>query len=117
MIECIGPDGGRSFQLVPRSREIEPRMGQHVSDVAHEGGGIDWSLGRKRRLRLSGGAARRVLFPDSVRCTDVICIIFAAVDMVYNTRVSHPTSSILSHAIDLHNRSARCREDDCGPRA
>jgi len=39
MIECIGPDGGRSFQLVPRSREIEPRMGQHVSEVPTKAGG------------------------------------------------------------------------------
>lgn len=50
MIEGIGPVGGRSFQLVPWSREIEPRLGQHVSGVAREGGGIDWSLGRKRGL-------------------------------------------------------------------
>lgn len=52
MIEGIGSDGGRSFQLVPWSREIEPRLGQHVSGVAREGGGIDWSLGRKRGLGL-----------------------------------------------------------------
>jgi len=50
MIEGVGPDGGRSFQLVPWSREIEPRSRQHVSGVAREGGGIDWSLGRKRGL-------------------------------------------------------------------
>jgi len=50
MIEGLGPDGGRSFQLVPWSREIEPRLGQHVSGMAREGGGIDWSLGRKRGL-------------------------------------------------------------------
>ncbi|MCC5984910.1 MAG: DUF3363 domain-containing protein, partial [Rhodobacteraceae bacterium] len=50
MIEGLGPDGGRSFQLVPWSREIEPRLGQHVSGVVRDGGGIDWSLGRKRGL-------------------------------------------------------------------
>lgn len=50
MVEGIGPDGGRSFQLVPWSREIEPRLGQHITGIARSGGGIDWSLGRKRGL-------------------------------------------------------------------
>lgn len=50
MIEGIGPDGRRSFQLVPWSREIEPRLGQHITGIARSGGGIDWSLGRKRGL-------------------------------------------------------------------
>lgn len=50
MIEEIGPDGGPGFQLVPWSREIEKRLGQHVSGIATSGGGIDWSLGRKRGL-------------------------------------------------------------------
>ena len=50
MIEGIGPDGGRSFQLVPWSREIEPCLGQHITGMARSGGGIDWSLGRKRGL-------------------------------------------------------------------
>ena len=50
MIEGIGPDGGRSFQLVPWSREIESRLGQHITGIALPGGGIDWSLGRKRGL-------------------------------------------------------------------
>ncbi|TKW65089.1 MAG: DUF3363 domain-containing protein [Paracoccus denitrificans] len=50
MIEGIGPDGGPGFQLVPWSREIEKRLGQHVSGMATSGGGIDWSLGRKRGL-------------------------------------------------------------------
>ncbi|MFL4469017.1 relaxase/mobilization nuclease domain-containing protein [Tateyamaria armeniaca] len=50
MIEGFGPDGGRSFQLVPWSREIEPRLGQHITGIARSGGGIDWSLGRKRGL-------------------------------------------------------------------
>ena len=52
MIEGIGPDGGRSFQLVPWSREIEPRLGQRVAGVARSGGGIDWSLGRNRGLNI-----------------------------------------------------------------
>ena len=50
MIEGIGPDGGRSFRLVPWSREIEPRLGQHITGMARSGGGIDWSLGRQRGL-------------------------------------------------------------------
>lgn len=52
MIEGIGPDGGRGFQLVPWSREIEDRLGQHITGVAQPGGGIDWSFGRKRDLGL-----------------------------------------------------------------
>ena len=50
MIEGTGPDGGRSFQLVPWSSEIEPRLGQHITGIARSGGGIEWSLGRKRGL-------------------------------------------------------------------
>ncbi|WP_297838367.1 DUF3363 domain-containing protein [uncultured Roseibium sp.] len=50
MIEGIGPDGGHGFQLVPWSREIERKFGQHVSGVARSGGGIDWSISRKRGL-------------------------------------------------------------------
>ncbi len=50
MIEGVGPDGGRSFQLVPWSREIEPRLGQHITGIVRGGDGIDWSLGRKRGL-------------------------------------------------------------------
>jgi len=52
VIEGIGPDGRRGFQLVPWSREIEHKLGQHVSGVARSGGGIDWTLGRKRGLGL-----------------------------------------------------------------
>ena len=52
VVEGIGPDGGRGFQLVPWSREIEHKLGQHISGVARGGGGIDWSLGRKRDLGL-----------------------------------------------------------------
>lgn len=52
MIETIGPDGGPSFQLVPWSREIDRKLGQHISGIAKESGGIDWSLGRKRGLGL-----------------------------------------------------------------
>ncbi len=43
-------DDGTGFQLVPWSREIEKKLGQHVGGVAREGGGIDWSVGRRRGL-------------------------------------------------------------------
>ncbi len=45
-------DNGLGFQLVPWSRELERKLGQHVSGVARDGGGIEWSLGRKRDLGL-----------------------------------------------------------------
>jgi type IV secretory pathway VirD2 relaxase len=45
-------DTGLGFQLVPWSREIETKLGQHVSGVAKAGGGIEWSIGRKRDLGL-----------------------------------------------------------------
>lgn len=51
MIEGAGPDGGLGFQLVPWSREIDRKLGQHITGVAR-GGGIEWSLGRKRDLGL-----------------------------------------------------------------
>ncbi len=50
VIEGIGPDGGLGFQLVPWSREIEKKLGQHISGVARGNGGVDWNLGRKRGL-------------------------------------------------------------------
>ena len=50
MIEGVGPDGSLGFELVPWSREIENKLGQHISGVAKGGGGIEWSLGRKRDL-------------------------------------------------------------------
>ena len=43
-------DDGLGFRLVPWSREIETKLGQQVAGVAREGGGIEWSLGRKRDL-------------------------------------------------------------------
>ncbi|MFC3677104.1 relaxase/mobilization nuclease domain-containing protein [Ferrovibrio xuzhouensis] len=45
-------DNGLGFQLMPWSREIERKLGQHVAGVARDGGGIEWSLGRKRDLGL-----------------------------------------------------------------
>lgn len=40
------------FQLVPWSRDLERRLGQHVIGVVKDGGGIEWSFGRKRDLGL-----------------------------------------------------------------
>ncbi|UFW90503.1 DUF3363 domain-containing protein [Bradyrhizobium barranii] len=45
-------DNGLGFQLVPWSRELESRLGQHVSGVVKDGGGIEWGFGRKRDLGL-----------------------------------------------------------------
>jgi type IV secretory pathway VirD2 relaxase len=45
-------DNGLGFQLVPWSRELEKKFGQHVTGVAKDGGGIEWGFGRKRDLGL-----------------------------------------------------------------
>lgn len=45
-------DNSIGYQLVPWSREIEKKLGQHVAGVAKEGGGIEWTLGRKPTLGL-----------------------------------------------------------------
>jgi type IV secretory pathway VirD2 relaxase len=45
-------DNGLGFQLVPWSRELERRFGQHVTGVAKDGGGIEWGIGRKHDLGL-----------------------------------------------------------------
>lgn len=45
-------DNGLGFRLVPWSPALERKLGQHVSGTAKDGGGIEWSLGRKRELRL-----------------------------------------------------------------
>jgi hypothetical protein len=45
-------DNGLGFQLVPWSREIERKLGQHISGAARNDGGIEWSIGRKRGLGL-----------------------------------------------------------------
>ena len=45
-------DDGLGFQLVPWSRELEKKFGQHVTGVAKDGGGIEWGFGRKRDLGL-----------------------------------------------------------------
>lgn len=45
-------DNGLGFQLVPWSPPLEKKLGQHIAGVARDGGGIDWSFGRKRGLGL-----------------------------------------------------------------
>ena len=39
-------DDGLGFQLVPWSPSLEKHLGKHVSGVARDDGGIDWSFGR-----------------------------------------------------------------------
>ncbi|MDR3436625.1 DUF3363 domain-containing protein [Telmatospirillum sp.] len=45
-------DDGMGFQLVPWSPSLEKQLGRHVSGVARDDGGIDWSFGRKRGVGL-----------------------------------------------------------------
>ncbi|MBU2232928.1 MAG: relaxase/mobilization nuclease and DUF3363 domain-containing protein [Alphaproteobacteria bacterium] len=45
-------DDGLGFQLVPWSPSLEKQLGRHVSGVARDNGGVDWSFGRKRGLGL-----------------------------------------------------------------
>ncbi len=45
-------DDGLGFQLVPWSPSLERQLGKHVSGVARDDGGVDWSFGRKRGLGL-----------------------------------------------------------------
>jgi hypothetical protein len=39
---------------VPWSHSLEKQLGRHVSGVARNDGGIDWSFSRKWRLGLRG---------------------------------------------------------------
>ncbi|MER9463690.1 relaxase/mobilization nuclease and DUF3363 domain-containing protein [Mesorhizobium sp. M0387] len=43
-------DDGLGFQLVPWTPSLEKHLGRHVSGVARNDDGIDWSFGRKRGL-------------------------------------------------------------------
>ncbi|RJT27839.1 DUF3363 domain-containing protein [Mesorhizobium waimense] len=45
-------DDGLSFQLVPWTPSLEKHLGRHVSGVARNDGGIDWSFARMRGLGL-----------------------------------------------------------------
>ncbi|HWL46166.1 MAG TPA: DUF3363 domain-containing protein, partial [Sphingomonadaceae bacterium] len=52
MIESLGGDGGLGFRLVPWSNDLERQIGRQIAGVVRDGGGIGWSLGRKRGLGL-----------------------------------------------------------------
>ena len=52
MIEVVSGDGGLGFQLVPWTPSLEKQLGRHVSGIARNDGGVDWSFGRKRGLGL-----------------------------------------------------------------
>lgn len=41
-------DDGLGFQLVPWSPSMEKKLGEHLSGVARNDGGVDWSFGRRR---------------------------------------------------------------------
>jgi hypothetical protein len=45
-------DDGLGFSLVPWQPVLDKRIGQHITGTMHDGGGIEWSLGRKRGLGL-----------------------------------------------------------------
>jgi type IV secretory pathway VirD2 relaxase len=50
MIESLNGDGGLGFSLVPWTNSLERQLGRQVSGIIRDGGGIDWTLGRKRGL-------------------------------------------------------------------
>ena len=45
-------DDGMGFQLVPWRPALDQHLGQHISGTMTPSGGVDWSLGRGRRLGL-----------------------------------------------------------------
>ncbi|MER8595298.1 DUF3363 domain-containing protein [Mesorhizobium sp. M1182] len=45
-------DDGLGFQLVPWQPMLEKRIGQHITGLVQNSGGIEWSFGRKRGLGL-----------------------------------------------------------------
>ena len=45
-------DDGMGFELVPWKPQLEKHLGQTVAGTVAAGGGIDWSLGRKRGLSI-----------------------------------------------------------------
>jgi type IV secretory pathway VirD2 relaxase len=45
-------EDGLGFQLVPWQPVLEKQIGKHISGVARDDGGIEWSFGRKRGLGL-----------------------------------------------------------------
>jgi hypothetical protein len=45
-------DDGIGFQLVPWQPFLNRRIGQHITGIMSNAGGIEWSFGRKRGLGL-----------------------------------------------------------------
>jgi Protein of unknown function (DUF3363) len=45
-------DNGLGFQLVPWQPLLERRIGQHISGLQRDDGGIEWTFGRNRGLSL-----------------------------------------------------------------
>jgi type IV secretory pathway VirD2 relaxase len=45
-------DDGVGFQLVPWQPVLDKRIGQHITGLMRDAGGIEWSFGRKRGLGL-----------------------------------------------------------------
>jgi type IV secretory pathway VirD2 relaxase len=45
-------DNGLGFALVPWTPALDRHLGRHVSGVAKESGGIEWSFGRRRGLEI-----------------------------------------------------------------
>jgi type IV secretory pathway VirD2 relaxase len=45
-------DNGLGFQLVPWQPLLEKHIGQHISGLQRDDGGIEWTLGRRRGLSL-----------------------------------------------------------------
>jgi type IV secretory pathway VirD2 relaxase len=45
-------DDGLGFQLVPWSRQLERSLGEQVQGTLTPGGGVDWTVGRRRGLSL-----------------------------------------------------------------
>jgi hypothetical protein len=52
MIETLSGDGGDGFHLVPWQPVLDRHIGQHITGVMRDSGGIDWSFGRKLGLGL-----------------------------------------------------------------
>ena len=45
-------ENGLGFQLVPWQPILEKRIGQHITGLQRDDGGIEWTLGRRRGLSL-----------------------------------------------------------------
>ncbi len=52
MIETFSGDGGLGFSLVPWQPVLDRRIGQHITGIVRDSGGIDWTLDRQRGLGL-----------------------------------------------------------------